>query len=391
MSRNKKNNIFANKRSDNYKRYKSQQTPLHAIILRILFLMLFPLSFLLVGIAQSHPQFIEKYLSRGLNRTITSIISKYFNLFGFSVTEIIIYCLIIFGIFTIFLLIKRLIQRNIRGFLSILLCGAMIFSTGYFSITVSFSLNYYRVPLVESLNYKTGNPTAEELADVTSSEISQINELSKQINYDKNGISYYDGTFDNLSSQVFNGYYNLSNKNSTYQDIFGYSKPRPKPVMISPLWSYSGIAGMYVPITREANVNTDIPQFMLPFNASHESAHFRGFAREQEANFIAYLSCINNDDVYFQYSAHMSAYLYLANALYQTDQSLWKETVSKLDKSCVGDFVYYNQYLDDHSGKVQEVSNNINDSFLKSQGQAGVITYNMFVQLLCDKYRTEAE
>ena len=53
--------------------------------------------------------------------------------------------------------------------------------------------------------------------------------------------------------------------------------------------SYLGISGIFIPFTCEANVNATLPDWEIPFTACHELAHQRGFAREDEANYVGYL------------------------------------------------------------------------------------------------------
>ena len=50
----------------------------------------------------------------------------------------------------------------------------------------------------------------------------------------------------------------------------------------------------------------------------HELAHIRGYIYEDEANFIAFLACVESDDVAFQYSGYLSVLNYVANDLYKT-------------------------------------------------------------------------
>jgi hypothetical protein len=66
---------------------------------------------------------------------------------------------------------------------------------------------------------------------------------------------------------------------------------RPKPALSSPVLSWLGITGIYSPFTAEPNVNMNVPDPDLPFTASHELAHARGFAREDEANYLGSLAC----------------------------------------------------------------------------------------------------
>ena len=83
--------------------------------------------------------------------------------------------------------------------------------------------------------------------------------------------------------------------------------------------SYTNITGIYSPFTAEANVNVSVPKSTLLFTTMHEMAHQRGFASENEANFIAYLTCIAHPDVDFQYSGYLNALNYVNRALALVD------------------------------------------------------------------------
>lgn len=380
-----KNTIFYNRNN----KTPSASKPVGRIVLRAIIILLLPLSFLLRFLAMSFPEATENFYSRGFYRAVSGFFSKYFNLFGFSEAEIIVYALVPTAVFVFIILIKRLVEKNIKGFFKVLLSGLMAFSAVYFVFTIGWSLNYYRVPLEQSLGYTTGEPTAKELAAALENETKAINSLCDKISFSDGGSSY-SGGFDKVSAKINEGYNALASASAENAALFGYNEARPKPVLSSELMSYTGIAGIFVPFTYEPNVNVSLPEFFHPFDAAHETAHFNGFAREEEANFMAYLSCTASDDVYFQYSAHMEAYLYLSQALYETDENLFKERTVKLDSLAINDFRVYSLFLQNHESKASEISNKVNDSYLKAQGQQGVISYNMFVKLLCDKYRTQS-
>jgi hypothetical protein len=106
---------------------------------------------------------------------------------------------------------------------------------------------------------------------------------------------------------------------------------------------------------------------------------------------LAYLACKSNPDAYYQYSGDMNALLYVSNALYSTDQSLWKQDAAKLDKRAAADIDGYSAYITSHQSKAADISDKINDNYLKSQGQAGVVSYDDFVNLLCDQYRKDTK
>lgn len=359
------------------------------IILGAALILLLPAALILQYVAAQFPKAVERFYSRGFYRAVSGAISKYFNLFEFSCAELVVYSAVIFAVFLAVIAVVSIIRKRWLSLARLFVTAAYIFTTGYFLFTVMWGLNYNRVSLEESLKYKTGSPSVSELSAMLQNETNAINSLCDSIPYDENGRSHYTGGFQKISARVNDGYEALSRQNSLQNDLFGLNRPRPKGILASKLMSYTSIEGIFIPFTYEPNVNTDSPDFVLPFDASHESAHFKGFAREQEANFIAYLACCKNSDLYFQYSAHMEAYIYISNALYETDTATFKTVAEKLDRRAAGDFKWYNEYITAHRSYATEVSNKVNDSYLKSQGQKGVITYDMFVTLLADKYRTE--
>jgi hypothetical protein len=351
--------------------------------------LLLPLALIFQQLAKLYPQSVEQFYSRGFYPAVSSAVSLYFNLFPFSCAECILYALVVFAVFIIVLAFVYLFRRKFKALFKLFVTVIGFAITGYFLFLLMWGLNYNRAPLENNLGYKTGTPTVTELSAILKSETRSINALCDSVSYDKNGRSNYPGGFGKISSGVTEGYAALAKQSSLDKTLFGSGLPRPKSIFASKYMSYTGIEGIFVPFTYEPNVNTDCPAFVLPFNAAHESAHYKGFAREQEASFVAYLADTANSDPYFQYSAHMEAYIYISNALYETDQSAWQKAAGSLDPRAKGDFQYYNDFIVSHSSYAADVSSKVNDSYLKSQGQQGIITYDMFVTLLADKYRSE--
>ena len=151
--------------------------------------------------------------------------------------------------------------------------------------------------------------------------------------------------------------------------------------------SYTGITGIYMPYTGEANVNYNIPSFMWASTAAHEMAHQRGFAREDEANFIAYLVCISSEEEDIQYSGVFLALIYSMNALYNEDQKGYFELRDKYSQGLLRDMKYNGDFWDKYQGMAEEISSNINDGYLKGNRQEdGVKSYGRMVDLLIAEY-----
>lgn len=154
-------------------------------------------------------------------------------------------------------------------------------------------------------------------------------------------------------------------------------------VMLSHPMSYTHITGVYTYYTGEANLNIQFPDYTLPYTAAHELAHQRGIAREDEANFVAFLACMESDDPYIRYSAYVNMLEYVMNALYSASAQAYTEFYGTIDSRIVGEFYSYSAFYETYRENVAEkVSGTVNNAYLQSQGQtAGTRSYGLVVDL----------
>lgn len=261
-----------------------------------------------------------------------------------------------------------------------------IFSSAFLLYMLLHGVNFYRQPVSALMRLNTDTKSPAYLQQVCIDLAKKASAERELVAEDEQGhMMLSQSTMDTL--QMANeGYQALD---SQYPFLFG-GVWRAKPVQLSHWWSYTGITGMYFPIWAEANVNIDIPHSSIPSTAAHELAHTRGFAREDECNFFAYLTSIHNDSADFRYSGYKLAYIYCSNALYDYDVEMWKETRAYCSEGMERDFAQQNTYWQQFEGKVQEVSSSINNSFISSQGDKdGVLSYNRVVQLIVGYYEAE--
>jgi hypothetical protein len=71
------------------------------------------------------------------------------------------------------------------------------------------------------------------------------------------------------------------------------------------------VAGFYGPFTGEPNVVQPTPPGDLPFTIAHERAHLSGFASEDAASFVAFLTCWRSQRPEVRYSAWLALWLYV--------------------------------------------------------------------------------
>jgi hypothetical protein len=354
---------------------------------KIVLIALAPFSILLIFLASCFPSVTELIYSRGIYRFITSIFTYVFGIFPFSVAEIALYAGILFLLFWI---IRRIIlaikKRSFRKIWDMLITIVAVASVLVFLFNVLFSINYYRTPLSVSLNLTKQTPTAPDLAELTSKTIDNINALIPKIYFAKSGESIDKQGFDGMAKKLNDGYKMLQKKNPLFIGARGF----PKKILFSVYMTYTYTIGIYSPYTFEPNINYNYPDFLLPMAMAHETAHLMGIARENEAEYVAYLSCINNPDPYYNYSGYMCAYMRLSDSLYGADSELADKITNRLDPKAQAEINYFGVFCSKYQTRVAEISNKVNDTYLKAQGQTkGALSYDDMIKLMLADYLTQ--
>ena len=94
-------------------------------------------------------------------------------------------------------------------------------------------------------------------------------------------------------------------------DAWTPSVSASKPTLAGWFMDKSGTSGFTNPFTLETQLAPDLLWFERPFSQAHEWTHVAGFNREDEANYVAVLSCLRDPDVRAQYSGWLELFLYL--------------------------------------------------------------------------------
>ncbi len=144
-----------------------------------------------------------------------------------------------------------------------------------------------------------------------------------------------------------------------------------------------GIRGIYNPFTGEANVESDAGLLTGTFTAAHEMAHAYGITSEGEANLVAYMALIHSGNPIWEYSAAYSLWRYTAGEvnrkLEESDRVILAEAIPielQIDRLAIW------RRMSDAPPYFPELSETVNDSYLKIQGvEGGTDDYDAFVSL----------
>lgn len=364
------------------KKRKSQNSfTLKSEAVRMLWLLLIPIGFTLPNIAKYFPTVIEEYYSTALYPIIISVIHTITGIFPFSLSEIILYSLIIFAIAYFTVWAMRLIKKKYAGikFFHSLITLLIIFGVTLNAFYFIWGFNYFRTPLQELMQLEVKSRPISELADLCNYLATEAKSLRDNLHEDENGVFALPDGIDDCFERIPSCYENLI----LYDKIFTHKAAKPKYILWSRGLSVMGISGIYIPFFAEPNVNVHQDALLVPSSAAHECAHGLGIAKENEANFIAYLACVNSDEEYIQYSGYMLALIYSANALYSNDKDAYAALYDSYSEGMVNDLRSHREYWRSFEGPVEETVNKVNDNYLKhNQQESGVKSYGEMVDLL---------
>lgn len=275
------------------------------------------------------------------------------------------------------------IIRQFTGVLAILMLFVFFF-------TLFGGLNYDGLTFAETsgLDAEMRDSSAEELRDLCKYLAERAASERSKLTVNSDGVVTSDKLLFEILEEAENGYEKLY---ETYPWMEAYYTV-PKPAICSRIMSYLQISGIYPYFIPEAIVNSDTPVFELPHTICHEMAHQRGFAREDEANFIGYLAAINNDDPLYRYSGYLEAFSYSMNALWSVCPDYYNEVISFVHPGIRRDLsyqsAYWNSYLTPKE-TVAKISESVNNVYLEKVQNIpdGTRSYGRMVDLLLAEWR----
>ena len=284
-------------------------------------------------------------------------------LFPFSVGEILIPLAMLIVISAIVTLILLPFLRKKQGFKKF--AGKLLKSTLALVLTVAFVMTLncnilYSTSKLDINGNRGKKYKADDIEALRNYVVEQCNELSEKMERDENGYVIYNG---DVSKDVKAALNNLSDE---FPRLQGYY-PNAKPVMGSYFMYQAGIIGVYFPFTMEANYNTYTSVTYTPEVIAHELSHLKGYIYEDEANFIAYLACINSDNDMLKYSGYLSVLNYTNNDYYDcVDEDRYREQIA-IDKKVSFDNYCYDaetqKFLKEKKSVIKdEVMENISDT-----------------------------
>ena len=253
--------------------------------------------------------------------------ARVFGLFkSLSVGELLIYLAVVYVLCTVVLWVIRLVNliRKSDSFKKINSVNTNVFFNIVAVVILLQVQNcfvlYHVTPLFEGTAAETYAENREDLIALREMLVVRANELSLKFNRNDKGEIVYDSdirghaviTMQHLGEaakeRVKSG--NPEALDNKLKLLSGYYS-QPKPLLKSDFFSQQYICGYYFPFSLEANFNKLMYVTNFPNTMCHELAHSKGFIFEDEANFLAYLACLNSGNDLYIYSATLEALAYV--------------------------------------------------------------------------------
>lgn len=345
-----------------------------AVILTLLLLV----QILGLQILKLYPSFVEKYYSLGFYPILSKVSRILFGWISFSIGDIFYLLIAIIAIRWIIKNFYRLRFEPIRVLLDI----TATISVVYFMFHILWGFNYYRLPLHKSLNLES-DYSYEQLLETTHKFIDKSNSMHRQLGYADSVKIELPYSQDTMLEMSINGYKNLESK---YPQL-GLAPQSLKKSGWSLGLTIMGYSGYLNPFSGEGQVNNLIKTYKFPVVACHEQAHQIGYAAENEANFLASLTTLNNEDPYFQYAGYIFTLRYLVNEVARTDLDTYYELLEEINPGILESYKEMRDFWNSYANPFENFSKIFWDNFLKANNQSkGIMSYDYMVALVVNYF-----
>ncbi|MDN3588020.1 DUF3810 domain-containing protein [Pedobacter aquatilis] len=349
----------------------------HSIYKSLIFLISSSIVIFLFGL---FPSIVQKYYSAGFYPYISSALRFISSTFPFAIGDI-IYTLLIGYVFykiTRFYKRRKTLKKEHRITVPIQILN--FFLILYVIFKIVWGLNYSRPSINEELNIGNDKYSVKELVLLGNYFVKKTNDL--KLKQTKDPVY----TIKELETNSAEAYKIMEREKS----LFRYSNPCLKAVLNPWIVSKAGIEGYYAPLSGEANMNMNLPDFVKPYVSCHEIAHQLGIAYEDEANLLGYLTASNSPDLNYQYSANYEMLRYILFEIRIKSPEDYKLLHEKLSDRVLADFKTEKEFWRKYNGEMFGYMDAAFDSFLKLNNQKkGINSYQDIVIWLWNIHKSE--
>jgi hypothetical protein len=342
--------------------------------------------FVLIKVFSFFPYAVEKYYSGAIYPVITGALRFLFGWLPFSAGDIIYFVTGIYLLIKLVLFFKIILKKKADKSFWWNGIQWLVFYTlvVYALFNILWGLNYNRQGMAQQMQLQLKPYSTEELQQVVSIILQRLHSTHLQ------ALQTRDIYLD--KGALFNeAYHSYQLAQKQYPHI-SYIRKSVKPSLFSYLGNYMGYTGYYNPFTGEAQVNTTVPVFVLPFTACHEIGHQLGYAKENEASFAGYLSAKSSADPSFTYSVYFDLYSYGIRELYLRDSVLAIALNRQKPLQVKKDIIALRRFFDAYRNPIEPYIRKLYGQYLRANEQPnGMQSYSEVMAFLIAYYKKYGE
>jgi len=349
--------------------------PSKRFLWRAFLLLSLPLQLGILQFLKVNPSWVEANYTEGFYNVYFNILNAVFSVFPFSLGDVIYGLLVIL----IFRFLVKLFRRKIKLSWGILFKTTGCLSLFYFLFHVSWGLNYYKTPLHHQLEIEN-DYTSVQLINFTEELIDKTNFIHTSITSDTLAVQFERPAKD-YKAFVFDDFKKISFTTNRIENL------DVKGSLISLPLSYMGFGGYLNPFTLEAQYNYKVPSYKYPTLIAHEMAHQLGYAKENEANFIACFVNMNSDNLKLKYAGFSYALRFCLNEIYRRSPEDFERLKQDINPGILKNFAEIQTFWDSYKNPVEPFFKSFYNNFLKVNNQPeGLKSYSYVVALLVNYY-----
>ena len=341
-------------------------------IKKIIALLLIP-QVLILSYFKNNPRIIEEYYSEFIYQYIFKFYSDLFSDFSIAIGDLLVLLALISSIIYLIFFFRFKINDFINVFAVISITIFLFYSL--------WGLNYFKTPLLSKLDI--GEIKYESLQTTLDRLIDDANEAHLLLGDE-------DSTLENLEFDKEKIISELKLDNIKKFDKISTTKFAKKSI-IPKIFLYQGVSGYINPFTLEAIVVEEIPSIDFSITVLHEQAHQLGYAAEEDANFLAFISSINNQDPLIKYSGYVFGLSYLLNEIQINHNDDLSSFTDKINSGIIEDINSRRKFWQKYSNNIiNSLQNILYDFYLKSNNQkSGIASYSRIVNHIINYYEND--
>jgi hypothetical protein len=305
---------------------------------------------------------VERLYSTALYLRIQNVLTTASNTIPIAWLDLSVAILLIAGVELVITRLRAFGTRH--ALVRNLVTAAAAASWLYLLFLALWGLNYRRVPLERRLDYQSSRLTRDAA-------VAFINTAVDAINSGYTSAHQTPTSDDSLGEAFADAQIALGHIRLAVPGI-------PKRSLITHYFRRAAIDGMTNPYFLEIIINPDVLPVERPFVVAHEWGHLAGYANEEEASFVAWLTCIRGDAA-AQYSGWLAAYQHAIAALPRAERGNTKP----LDDGPRQDLQAIAARFDRSSPLVRRAARGVYDEYLRANRVAeGIASYDAVVRLM---------